>query len=280
MVIGNRPFQHRAQRSPRTGVPSGYRLPLRRAGAKDTMGMGSEFKPFLNERESGNPGRDFWSPPARLVVFALASTSILSLLFHFYGLGTMQAFTLAASLPALLALVLWAFLDRATGSQRLWRGVVVGGLAGLVAAFAYDAFRLPFVYAHSLGIERVVPPLQLFKVFPRFGALILGQPLEQSAYSPLTQCVGWVYHFSNALTFGIMYVALVGDSEKRHWAWAMLFAAGLELGMLFTPYPNFFGIALTPRFVVITLAAHLVFGAVMGLSALGLSRLLTPSAYR
>ncbi|MCX6923489.1 MAG: hypothetical protein NT154_09820 [Verrucomicrobia bacterium] len=50
--------------------------------------------------------------------------------------------------------------------------------------------------------------------------------------------------------------------------------------MLFTPYPHFFGIALTPKFVVVTLAAHLVFGAVMGLSALGLSRLLTPAAYR
>jgi hypothetical protein len=50
--------------------------------------------------------------------------------------------------------------------------------------------------------------------------------------------------------------------------------------MLFTPYPKFFGIALTPTFVVVTLAAHLMFGVVMGLSALGLSRLLTPSAYR
>jgi hypothetical protein len=50
--------------------------------------------------------------------------------------------------------------------------------------------------------------------------------------------------------------------------------------MLFTPYAKFFGIALTPKFVIITVAAHLVFGAVMGLSALGLSRLLTPSAYR
>jgi hypothetical protein len=34
---------------------------------------------------------------------------------------------------------------------------------------------------------------------------------------------------------------------------------GLELGMPFTPYPRFFGIALAPRFVVVTLAAHLVF---------------------
>jgi hypothetical protein len=77
-----------------------------------------------------------------------------------------------------------------------------------------------------------------------------------------------------------MYLALVGDAGRRHWAWGVVFAVGLELGMLFTPYPQFFGIVLAPRFVVVTLAAHLVFGVVMGLSALGLSRLLTPSVLR
>jgi hypothetical protein len=110
--------------------------------------------------------------------------------------------------------------------------------------------------------------------------MILGQSLEQPAYSVLTQLVGWAYHFSNGLTFGVMYLALVGDADKRHWTWAVLFAAGLELGMLFTPYAKFFGIALTTKFVVVTLAAHVVFGAIMALVALGLSRLLTPSAYR
>ena len=68
--------------------------------------------------------------------------------------------------------------------------------------------------------------------------------------------------------------------RRRNWAWAVVFAVGLELGMIFTPYTKFFGIVLTPSFVVVTLAAHLVFGAVMGLSALALSRLLTPSACR
>jgi hypothetical protein len=110
--------------------------------------------------------------------------------------------------------------------------------------------------------------------------MILGQPVEQPVYSVLAQLVGWAYHFSNGLTFGIMYVALVGDAKRRLWAWAVVFAVGLDLGMLFTPYAKFFGIVLAPKFVVVTLAAHLVFGIVMGLSALGLSRLLTPSAYR
>ena len=242
--------------------------------------MASEFEPFWNEGETGNPGRDFWSPDYRLAVFALASTSILSLLAEFYGVSSMRAFALLVSLPALAALLAGALFDRAIGSQRLWRGIVVGSLAGLVAAFAYDMVQMPVVFAHALGIERFLPPLPLFKVLPGFGAMILGQPVEQPVYSVLAQLVGWAYHFSNGLTFGIMYVALVGDANRRLWAWAVVFAVGLELGMLFTPYPHFFSIALTPTFVVVTLAAHLVFGVVMGLSSLALSRLLTPSAYR
>ena len=106
-------------------------------------------------------------------------------LVEFYGLCSMRTFTFLVSGPALLALAGWALFDGANGSQRLWRGIVVGSLAGLVAALAYDIFRLPFVFAHELGIERIAPPLQLFKVFPRFGAMILGQPLEQPVYSVL-----------------------------------------------------------------------------------------------
>jgi len=127
--------------------------------------MANEFKPLLDQREAGNPGKDFWSPGYRLAVFALASTSILGLLVEFYGVCSMRAFTLAISLPALVGLLAWALWDRAIGSQRLWRAVVVGGVAGLIAAFGYDLFRLPFVFARDLGIERVAPWLQLAPCF-------------------------------------------------------------------------------------------------------------------
>ncbi len=242
--------------------------------------MDSVLKPTWNVRDAGNPGRDFWSPRYRLLVFALASTSILSLLVEFYGWCPMRTFTYRASVPALLALLAWALLDRTAGSQRLWRAVVVGSLAGLAAACAYDLFRVPFVFAQALGIDRLIPSLQLFKAFPRFGAMLLGQAVEQPVYPALAQLVGWGYHFSNGVTFGIMYVALIGNAGQRHWAWGVLFAVGLELGMLLTPYPKFFGIALTPGFVAVTLAAHSVFGIIMGLVARALSKLVVPSAYR
>jgi hypothetical protein len=111
----------------------------------------------------------------------------------------------------------------------------------------------------------------LFKVFPRFGAMVLGQPVEQEHYSLAAQIIGWIYHFSNGATFGVMYLALIGDGRRRHWTWAVLFALGLELGMLFTPYPNVFGIPLTSRFVLVTVAAHAIFGTGLGCSARWLS---------
>jgi len=42
-------------------------------------------------------------------------------------------------------------------------------------------------------------------------------------------------------------------------------ATGLELGMLLTPYPSVFNLAVTPRFVVVTMAAHAIFGVGLGL---------------
>jgi len=210
------------------------------------------------------------------LVFVLAASSIACLLADFYRLCPMRIFTPFIFLPALLALFAFAALDRWHGDGQLWRAVSVGLIAGLLAAVAYDVFRLPFVFAKEWGVESVVPPMQLFKVFPRFGAMVLGQPIEQPAYSLAAHIIGWMYHFSNGATFGVMYLAIIGDGSRRHWAWAVLFALALELGMLFTPYPNVFNIPVTTRFVIVTVAAHAVFGLGLGLSVRWLASRVRP----
>ena len=98
--------------------------------------------------------------------------------------------------------------------------------------------------------------------------MLLGQPLEQDSYTLGTHVLGWAYHFSNGMTFGIMFIALIGDTTRRGMAFTIIagviMATVLEAGMLFSPYTQFFGIHLTATFVVVTLTAHLIFGAVMG----------------
>ncbi len=207
-----------------------------------------------------------WTVGGRWLVFLLSASSIACLLFDFYGLCPMRIFTPFILLPAMFALLFVALLDRQRGDGRLFRAVLVGLTAGLLAAAAYDVFRLPFVFAKEWGIASVVPPMKLFKVFPRFGAMILGQPIEQSSYSLTAQVLGWIYHFSNGATFGVMYVAMIGNPTRRHWAWAVVMALALELGMLLTPYPQIFQIPVNPRFVAVTISAHAIFGICLGLT--------------
>jgi hypothetical protein len=208
-----------------------------------------------------------WTSLGRTAVFFLAASSIACLLFDFYRVCPMRIFTIFVFVPALVVLFLLAFFDALHGNGRLWRAVHIGLTAGILAALAYDVFRLPFVFSKEWGIDSFVPQMKLFNVFPGFGAMILGQPVEQANYSTAAHVVGWIYHFSNGATFGVMYIALIGNPAKRHWAWAVLMALALEIGMLLTPYPHVFGIAVTPRFVVVTVAAHAIFGVGLGLAA-------------
>jgi hypothetical protein len=205
-----------------------------------------------------------WSGTWRAIVFFLAATSIWCLLAEMYGLCSMRMFTFWILIPSTIVLYALALWDRARGDGVLWRGVVIGSIAGFIAAVAYDVFRLPFVYSSAWGLHGIVPQMPLFKVFPRFGAMILGQPVEQPSYSLAAHVVGWIYHFSNGITFGVMYVALIGSPARRSWRWGVLLATGIEMALLLSPYGNFFGIKVTALFVAVTLVAHLIFGAVMG----------------
>jgi hypothetical protein len=196
----------------------------------------------------------------------LASTSLGCLLADFYGICSMRFFTVAIFLPATFVLAALAVDDSRQGDGRLCRSILMGLGGGLLAAVAYDTFRLPFVYARQWGIAGLVPPMNLFKVFPGFGAMILGQPVDQPAYSTAASLLGWSYHFSNGASIGILYLALVGDPLRRHWSWAIALAVALELGMILTPYPRVFQIPVTARFVAVTLAAHAIFGVGLGLT--------------
>ena len=179
----------------------------------------------------------------------------------------MRIFALVVFLPATVALLTLCVLDMAGGQRHFCKAIGIGAGAGFLAAVAYDVFRLPFVFARQWGIDSVVPPLNLFKVFAAFGAMLAGESLTQSKYSTAVVLLGWAYHFSNGVTIGVMYLALIGDARRRHWTWAVALAVGLELGMLLTPYPRVFGIPVSSSFVAVTMSAHAVFGVCLGLFA-------------
>ena len=208
-----------------------------------------------------------WTFPGRTLIFILAAASIWCLLLEMYALCDMRTFAIYILLPCTLALYAIAWLNHRSGDRALARAIMIGTLAGLVAAVAYDIFRLPFVFSRAWGLESVVPQMPLFKVFPRFGAMLLGQPLEQEAYSLPAHLWGWAYHFSNGATFGVMFAAVAGCrlSARAAIFSAVLMAVGIEILMLVSPYTGFFNIHLTTRFVTVTMIAHVIFGLILGI---------------
>ena len=218
-----------------------------------------------------------WTSAGRALVFLLASTSIWCLLAEMYGLLEMRTFFFFIFLPASLLLYGIAAFDRARGDGRLWRAVVVGTTAGLVGAVAYDIFRLPFVYSQVWGLEAFgIPSMPLFKVFPCFGALILGEPQERPSHSLGAYLLGWAYHFSNGATFGVMFASMAAGAGEAFGAatgrrlmttlHAILMATGIEICLLVSPYAQFFGINMTRQFILVTLMAHIIFGFGLGQS--------------
>jgi len=191
---------------------------------------------------------------SRLLVFALASLSFACLLGQFYGLWTMRFFGCWILPPAGVILYLIALRHRgepqSLNNPRTW--IIQGVIGGVVAAIAYDIYRLPFVLG---GVP-------LFKVFPRLGELLLAR----SEPRWLVQTLGWTYHFSNGAALGIMFLAIVTVFARPAFrtgaiAWALL----VEVLLLLTPYTSFFGLQLGPQFLVLTISAHLIFGVTLGL---------------
>ena len=189
---------------------------------------------------------------SRPVVFTLAFLSFACLLGQFYQMWTMRFFA-CWILPPSTALLAWMGFATRRGAGRnsshVW--IVQGALGGIVAAVAYDLYRLPFVLNGA----------PLFKVFPRFGQLILGadEPLW------LAHLLGWTYHFSNGAALGIMFLAMVRRPDPRILFWgAVAWALFIEAMLLLTPYATFFGLQLNGRFLFLTASAHLVFGLTLG----------------
>jgi hypothetical protein len=191
---------------------------------------------------------------SRAVVFVLAWLSFGCLLGQFYGLWTMHFFGCWVLPPATALLVVAAFLHRglAGSLKNPWTWIVQGALGGIVAAVAYDLYRLPFVLSGA----------PLFKVFPRFGELLLG------ATEPrwLVHGLGWAYHFSNGAALGIMFLVLASCFRRPALFWgAVVWAVFVEAMLLLTPYASLFGLKLNGRFLFLTASAHVVFGVVLGI---------------
>lgn len=191
---------------------------------------------------------------SRAVVFVLAWLSFGCLLGQFYGLWTMHLFGCWVLPPATALLAVAAYRHRGepAGLRSPWTWIVHGAVGGIVAAVAYDLYRLPFVLNGA----------PLFQVFPRFGELLLGGTEPRW----LVHGLGWTYHFSNGVALGIMFLVMASCFRRPALFWgAVAWAVLVEAMLLLTPYASFLGLKLDGRFLFLTASAHIVFGMVLGL---------------
>ncbi|MBU6402221.1 MAG: hypothetical protein KGS61_18030 [Verrucomicrobia bacterium] len=187
------------------------------------------------------------------MVFALASLSFGCLIGQFYGWWSMRVVGDWGLPPATawLGYTAWRHREQPRSLTNPHTWIVHGSVGGLLAAFAYDLYRLPFVLRGEA----------LFNVFPRFGELLLGSSGPRWAIL----AVGWTYHFSNGAALGIMFLVLAGGCRRLPLLWgAVGWALFVEAMLLLTPYAAFFGLPLNGRFMFLTASAHLVFGVALG----------------
>jgi hypothetical protein len=130
--------------------------------------------------------------------------------------------------------------------HRLHTALVVGTLGGLLGTFAYDLFRLPFqVFGY-----RLLAPID------SYGVLIAGA----ASSGPWTGLLGWIFHFSNGIGFGVTYAVI---ALGRRWQWGLPWGLAIETLAVASPVAGLYalrGVVL----IAIAYGGHLAYGTVLG----------------
>ncbi len=98
--------------------------------------------------------------------------------------------------------------------------------------------------------------MPVFKAISYFGTVMLG--VSRPTLS--SEIVGWLYHLSNGMGFGLMYAAAMARPRLGS---ALLWGTALEGVMLLTPYVEVLGYRASPTFLAVSLGSHLVYGATL-----------------
>ena len=184
---------------------------------------------------------------ARGAAFVLAFGSIACLLLMCFRVLPMSTAGLWIGLPSMLALA-GIYLWSRWGAHIRWEeDLRVGLWGGLLGTLGYDVVRIPF---HLLGYNPFGP-------IRSYGMFLVDAP--HSGW--ISDLVGLAYHFSNGLSFGVIYSLVMRD---RHWGWAVLWGLVLETMAAVTPFGAVYGLRTNLPMLAIAYFAHLYYGAPLG----------------
>jgi hypothetical protein len=181
----------------------------------------------------------------RLITAFLAGGSIAALLADLYGIAPMYHVLWYGSVPAMVMLAVGASVPQVDPELRA--RIRVGAVAGLLGTIGYDLVRIPF----ALAGQRVFAPIETY------GILVA----DASASSGLTSSLGWLYHLSNGITFGVAYAAV---AARRWWPWGVVWALLLETVAVLSPFATRYGISGQLWPIAIAYLAHVFYGYPVG----------------
>lgn len=210
-----------------------------------------------------------------IIVIILSGASASLLLLPPLGIIPYATFRDVAIIPSIIIIFAIGILSRSKFprlSSRLFKGMA----ARTVASFALEAIRIPgYMFAKWIPMDSMISLPGLFLTEKITALSEVKQVVMQSSvpmnlyHAPMDAFLaGGLWHFWNGATFGVIYALLIG---KGRWWYGMIWALVIEITMMLAPYliamKGPFGIEHMDGYniFVITLIAHLLFGAVLGL---------------
>ncbi len=210
-----------------------------------------------------------------IIVIILSGASASFVIFGPLDIMPYATYRDMVIIPSVVAIFAIGILSR-NKFPRITKRIFVGLSAGVVASFALEAIRIPgYMFAKWLPMDSMIslPGLLLTEKISSLSEVkqvIMQSGVAMNLYhAPLDAFMaGSLWHFWNGATFGIVYALIIG---KGKWWYGMIWAFIIEIGMMLAPYMIMmkgpFGIEHMDGYniFVITLIAHLAFGAVLGI---------------
>jgi hypothetical protein len=184
----------------------------------------------------------------RVVCFVACISPVGALLAKVYGLASMQLVTIVIVMPCCVGLIgVWVWSLR-TKRDFLSTALTLGVLGGLFGSLCYDLARVPF---------QLLMGMRVFMPISAFGVWLAEAPIS----SRWSEVLGWAYHYSNGISFGIMYALFM---RGRHWGWAIVWAFLLETIAVVSPFAEIFGLSGNYHALAVAYWGHVAFGLTFG----------------
>ena len=208
-----------------------------------------------------------------VIIFSGVSSSLL--IFGPLEIISYATYRDVLIVPSVIVIFAIGIISRSKFPQFTNR-LFIGMAAGAIASFALEAIRIPgYMFTKWIPMDSMIsiPGLLLTEKITMLSEVkqtIMQSGVQMNLYhAPLDAfMVGGLWHFWNGATFGIVYALLIG---KGKWWYGLIWAVIIEMVMMVAPYliimKGPFGIEHMDGYniFVITLIAHLAFGAVLGI---------------